>query len=329
MKKIILLIDSSDFGGIESHLLQLSLLLQQKRRTFLVLFINSYHNLHPLAKSFTLMGIPFFYLCGSFCSLKQFLKKHKNVYLIHAHGYKATLWARLACLYYPIICLSTYHSGENCFGKVAFYQLLMYKTGFLSKNFAVSHSLAIKQKSIWIPNFTALPIKQDRTRHSRLQIGFVGRNDPVKGLDRFLCLSQKNMSVDWHVFGSHDVQDRVSFHGKVDSMENYWHKLDLLIIPSRQEGLPMAALEAMANQVPVFSTRVGELTLLLPENWTVDEPNWLYLTDKIMKIANSSDKEWNALSENARNIVENGYLSEDFWAKISPYYKVNGNAPSK
>ncbi len=328
MKKIILLIDSSDFGGIESHVLQLSRLLQQKKRHFVVIFLNVYQNFnsHPLVINLTEMGIPLFYLCGNFHSFYQLLKRDKRVYLIHAHGYKATLWARMACLYYPIICLSTYHSGEECVGKVAFYQYLMYKTGFLSQNFAVSHSLASKRRIGWIPNFITLPIQEKRNRHKQLQVAFVGRNDYVKGLDRFLFFSQKNLWINWHVFGCTGVQDNVTFHGKVRSMEEYWSQLDLLIIPSRGEGLPMAALEAMSHQVPVFSTRVGELGYLLKEAWTVEESEWRDLLDKITDLANAPDEVWKCISSQVQEIIKEDYLPEHFWKKIVPYYQVSDNA---
>lgn len=40
---------------------------------------------------------------------------------------------------------------------------------------------------------------------------------------------------------------------------------DLFTLPSRSEGLPLALLEAMAESIPVATTRVGECTNVLEE----------------------------------------------------------------
>lgn len=68
-------------------------------------------------------------------------------------------------------------------------------------------------------------------------------------------------------FGFHHscefLKDRVKFMTWVDDLRLIYKAIDVLAIPSKAEGMPIAALEAMASGVPVVSTAVGGLPDLL------------------------------------------------------------------
>ncbi len=59
------------------------------------------------------------------------------------------------------------------------------------------------------------------------------------------------------------LQDRVYFLGHRAGVPAFLRQLDLFILPSLSEGLPMALLEAMAAAVPVLSTTVGGIPGIL------------------------------------------------------------------
>lgn len=62
------------------------------------------------------------------------------------------------------------------------------------------------------------------------------------------------------------VEDRVAFHGRVNSRADLRHLLDeadLFCMPSRTEGLPRALIEAMARGVPAIGTTVGGIPELI------------------------------------------------------------------
>ena len=58
------------------------------------------------------------------------------------------------------------------------------------------------------------------------------------------------------------------FHGFVDDMTGRLDELDLFVLPSRTENLPIAVLEAMANALPVVATRVGGVPELVVDGET-------------------------------------------------------------
>jgi glycosyltransferase involved in cell wall biosynthesis len=84
------------------------------------------------------------------------------------------------------------------------------------------------------------------------------------------------------------VRDRVSFLGQLPGGEAIRRQLDasdLFVLPSRQEGLPKAVIEAMARGLPCISTPVGGIPELLPDLALVQPNDVEALTAKILEFA--------------------------------------------
>jgi glycosyltransferase involved in cell wall biosynthesis len=58
---------------------------------------------------------------------------------------------------------------------------------------------------------------------------------------------------------------RVRLPGARADLERFYPMLDLFVLPSRYEGLPLALLEAMSAARPVVATRVGQVPAVLEE----------------------------------------------------------------
>jgi glycosyltransferase involved in cell wall biosynthesis len=107
-------------------------------------------------------------------------------------------------------------------------------------------------------------------------VGVVGRLSPEKGVDIYLravaelerrgvkCMSvlagdgpQRGAAA--ALAAELGIEHRLFFLGSVRSMQALYRRLDLLVIPSRSEGLPNVLLEAMRADLPVVSTSVGAI----------------------------------------------------------------------
>ena len=77
------------------------------------------------------------------------------------------------------------------------------------------------------------------------------------------------------------IYDHCSFVGKQPRIVDYLSASDVLLLPSEQESFGLAALEAMACEVPVIASRVGGL----PEVVTDGETGYLSPVGDVDKMA--------------------------------------------
>ncbi|MCG7499922.1 glycosyltransferase family 4 protein [Vibrio sp. Of7-15] len=326
--RISILCDTSGFGGIESHLLYLAKLITQNGLECEVVFYQPLPE-HPLVSLLEVIDVHCVFLDGHVSSLNRYLSHLPSKSLVHAHGYKASILARVLCLLKPIHCFTTFHAGESGDGLVRFYEWLNKKTAFLSHNFAVSEAIqkTLSANSRLLGNFVfCSPNYLSRTRHTRLQIAFVGRFCRDKGFDRFCQLAKQDFDIDWHIFGSGELtphipsQENITVHGCVKSMEEHWKDIDLLLMPSRAEGLPLAALEAMSFGVPVLATKVGQLEYLLPKALLVEGNKWQELGKVIEHFQSQPAQYWLRYSYDMWRIIAYRYSHTCRWPQLKRYY---------
>jgi glycosyltransferase involved in cell wall biosynthesis len=94
---------------------------------------------------------------------------------------------------------------------------------------------------------------------------------------------------------------------------------DLFILPSRQEGLPRAMLEAMARGCPCIGTTVGGIPELLPPEDLVPPNDPRALADKILAVARDHERMARMSRRNWQKAQE--YRPEILDAKRREFYQ--------
>ncbi|WP_153100376.1 glycosyltransferase family 4 protein [Paraburkholderia hayleyella] len=121
-------------------------------------------------------------------------------------------------------------------------------------------------------------------RHDAIVVGFVGRLDFQKGVDRLAQIAQalEHRFADrlqFVVIGPGDfaaaaglangsIPKNVRVPGALTDARRYFSAFDMLVLPSRYEGFPYVCLEAIAAGVPIVATRVAGAAELI-EAWHV------------------------------------------------------------
>lgn len=128
-------------------------------------------------------------------------------------------------------------------------------------------------------------------RAPRPLIGVVGRLSREKGVDLFVracgVLARRGRTFTAVIAGdgperaaleglarSEGVGDATEFLGSVSDPATLYSELDLLVLPSRSEGLPNVLLEGLAANLPVIATAVGAVPDVLgsPDAGQLIEP---------------------------------------------------------
>ncbi len=132
---------------------------------------------------------------------------------------------------------------------------------------------------------TNTPTPSRDAADSELVLGVAGRLIPLKGIDHLLCaaaaLQAEFPQLRIEIAGSGSeranleasvarlgLSGRVKFLGWVDEIRSALLRWDVFVLPSLEEGFPIAALEAMAAGLPVVASSVGGVPELVVDGNT-------------------------------------------------------------
>ena len=223
-----------------------------------------------------------------------FSLKGRSVDILHAHGLKEHLLAGLAGRAASVHRIVRTFHGRGMLSSSLKKNIDKFCSSFLADTLiAVSSELAshlvsrgFSDKKIKIirnginvdslkENIHALPRdKQHFADETTFIFGVVGRLVPVKGhrylFAAFKRLLENDCIVRLLVLGNGPLEqeyrnavrdmgitEQVCFLGFVDNPLDYVVDFDAFVMPSLNEGIPLALLEAMGLGVPVIASRVG------------------------------------------------------------------------
>lgn len=139
--------------------------------------------------------------------------------------------------------------------------------------------LAVIENGIDLRGFLSI---QRAPRKNNLTLGTIGRLDPIKGHDillkAFADLHKSHPDLRLRILGDgllHQplvnlakdlfISDHVHFDGFSRDTPAFLAGLDLYVISSLSEGLPLSLLEAMAAGLPIVATAVGGIPKIISQ----------------------------------------------------------------
>lgn len=224
------------------------------------------------------------FFCRSIIDLKLIKEislhlKTNNVTTIHAHGFKATVYAKLALKKQKLIV--THHGKTAHTFKVRIYEfienLIMRRA---DQVIAVSEPMRKELKeqrisSILIENFLTISnAPETNLSDEPLKLVFIGRLSPEKGCT-FLIEAMKDLdSKDFTLtmVGDGVLREELelisnkkntSFLGFRKDISEILSLHHVLVMPSLREGLPLTLIEATCNKLPVIASNVGGIPNLV------------------------------------------------------------------
>jgi len=113
-------------------------------------------------------------------------------------------------------------------------------------------------------------------------IGSLAELHHIKGIDRLVEVAPdilKEEDVQFVIFG--EGEERKNLENRIEKLEirknfilsgylkdasKYLKSLDLFVLPSRSEAMPLSILEAMQAQIPIVASNVGGIKEMIPED---------------------------------------------------------------
>lgn len=218
------------------------------------------------------------------------LLKDQAVDIVHSQSYKSNILSRLAIKLGRLNAKSvvTLHAVPRDYAQSLPFRLDMWTSRWSTYAIAVDegsrrdfreHGLAVPEVTVihnGIP-LTYLNNSQEQPKNSLLPVeivvGFVGRLTYQKNIQGLVELIRRILTaqsnVGFVVVGDgpdrvlleplleESYGDRLLLTGQVKNVMPFYKSMDLLVMPSRYEGLSFVALEAMANGLPIIASAVG------------------------------------------------------------------------
>ena len=276
--KVVHLVLSEDFAGIEQHVDELLSNLKDLSITLICSkSIASHFNQNISIHEIDNMGRRSLF---KKYKLKRLLKTI-NPDIVHTHGSKTAsiissinkgLFKHVATVHGVKKNKSVYESADYVIG-------------------VSDHVLdGIKTKSKVITNWWFPELKKLSSKQNKYALA-VGRLEKVKGFD-LLISSWVNIETNLIIVGSGKEKknllkliDKYNLDKKIkiidgvnrSQLEDIYSDASLLIVSSRNEGGPRVALEALYLEIPVLSTNVGHMNKIFPEELLAQRDNQLSL----------------------------------------------------
>lgn len=283
--KIAYLIGSLTCGGAEKQVI--TIVNSIDRRLFepylIVLWSNFdlISNINPKIKIYSLQFRKRYFFIG-FTKLIYFIMRNK-IDIIHSHMYSSNLIASAVRYINPGCILLTGEHGKNNWKKPIHHlieQKIISKKAILRiaaskdiKNLRIKYDGADPSKIIYVPNGTKIPRYGCNNNKKPTIVGFLGRLEAVKDVPTIILalgvILKKGYDLKLKIAGqgseSIRIKEFIKLHGLEDNVDLvgfqdsgiFLKKIDVFVMASLREGVPLSLLEAMAHGLPCVATNVG------------------------------------------------------------------------
>ncbi len=119
------------------------------------------------------------------------------------------------------------------------------------------------------------------------------------------------------------ISSDISWVGATSEVDDELQKMDVFVLPSRNEGLPMVVLEAMAAGIPVIASNVGGIPEVI-RNGTdgiLVVPGKPSILADVIEALSSNEEQWHRLRESAYKRQQAHFSESRMAAELAEMYQ--------
>jgi glycosyltransferase involved in cell wall biosynthesis len=288
---VLQIISGLGVGGAERLVVELALEMRRNNQCVEIISINQDQRIlaqYPEAQKITTVlgigkSIPS--LARGVIKLLQCVTRHDRI-VIHAHMFHALMFSILAKLLKPstkIVFTSHNFGGFSFVRRTLIRSTKVFR--FADVVFSKKQHLELNCPNVEvIPNFapqfgmTKMPERRRRFSGGKIVFAFIGRlvneKNPLYIVDQFLKMESNHATLIIAGVGplkeklcemleNQTGEKKVKYLGQVNHVQNLLNDIDVLVLASSWEGMPMVILEAGAYGIPIISTGVGAIPEVL------------------------------------------------------------------
>jgi glycosyltransferase involved in cell wall biosynthesis len=286
---------------------------------------------------------------------------HGDYDIVHSHGYKADIYCSSAVRGARRARVATVHNWPTKTLKMRAYASID-KFALRSFSRVVAVSVAVAQELVrsgvpldkvkLIENGVDPAAFRNGTDRVRTElnlrhlpvIGYIGRLAAEKGLDVLFSsipgIVQRCPEVQVILAGDGPIRNQltqsaqklgigshVRFLGVRSDMADLYRAIDVLVLPSRDEGLPMTVLEALAAGKAVVASSVGQIPQVIRHGETgllVQAGSREQLADAILELLGSPQLR-KKLGSQGRQLIDSEFTAEAMARKYIELYRSSAN----
>ena len=197
------------------------------------------------------------------------------------------------------------------------------------------HDIEPKTKTVVVSNTVPIPNYTTSWNEKRFQFLFLGVLIKRKGVADLIQGSLNNIKFVIAGSGAEEanlkqqarelqVESWIEFAGWTDgkAKERYLKDSQALVLPSYNEGLPMAVLEAISYGLPVIATDVGDMAAAVRdgENGYLIHPGDVEaIADAILKVSNKN--QYDRFSKFSKELAITKFNEDGFFEQILKVYQ--------
>lgn len=222
-------------------------------------------------------------VCNVACCLKKIIKK-EMITVIHTHHRMAAFYVFSLKLYKKLIFINTSHNvfyNKKLLTKMAYRKGNLVACGKMVQN-NLTDFFGMKEDRVAVIHNAVMPLERDRKEDQLIKelhcsgnylVGNVGRLSAQKGMKYFIraipLILKEHANVRFLIIGSGEEEENLRalaeetgaepylyFMGYREDIQNLISQLDLLVLSSLWEGLPLTPIEAYSAGKTVVATAV-------------------------------------------------------------------------
>jgi len=120
------------------------------------------------------------------------------------------------------------------------------------------------------------------------------------------------------------ISEIVEFHGRVDDVRSMLRRAHAFFFPSIYEGMPNVVMEAVAEGVPVISSRVGDVPKLIKDGYSgflFDPENKLEAYEKSRRLIEEYNQIAPKMVQRAFRYLQSHYSFDQYPEQLAALYR--------